>query len=193
MLYRGHTSVFIPKFNLHHNRKLVQNYSSTTLDPSMDYEAGSHSIPWHIHGMPLGPGAGDLIVPLAILQILTGGLRIVGGQRIGIVQERRQRQQQFVHSESGRPALLLVQDVHTDVAQPIDVAVVEGGGEAHNGRLEGIGLREAHRQLEDPALVGTALGSPDLGPPPEQIAHRLGPRPRVLRRIGLHYLGVWQI
>jgi len=87
--------------------------------------------------------------------------------RIGIRKQRTNRQQNFTNGQSRRPVVL--QDVQTDAATGVDVAVINFGGETNLGRLERIIRRELDLQIEHAVLVRGLGRSHDGRDPVEEV------------------------
>ena len=68
-----------------------------------------------------------------------------------ISQQRADAEQHLADSERRRP--LRIQDVEADAATPVDVAVIDFGGEFHFRRLEGVFAGELDVQYEDSILI----------------------------------------
>ena len=81
--------------------------------------------------------------------------------RIGITEQRADREKDLADGESGGP--LGPQDVQADGAVGVNVGVVNSSCEGHFRRLEGVVGGEVDGQEENPALVGTVGRSHDRG------------------------------
>ena len=132
-----------------------------------------------LHGVFLGPLLGQLVVLVPVnrkhVRIKTsessrdllvrlensGDLwdqRIV---RIGITEQRADREKDLADGESGGP--LGPQDVQADGAVGVNVGVINSSSEGHFGRLERVVGGKVNGQEEHPALVGTVGRSHDRG------------------------------
>lgn len=94
-------------------------------------------------------------------------LRVERVIRIGVSQQRRDREQHTRDGECGAP--LVLEDVQADGAVPVDVGVEHAGGEADLGGLEGVVGREVDGEEEETAGVGRAIGTDDGGGPLEKV------------------------
>ena len=82
---------------------------------------------------------------------------------IAVCEERADGEEDLGDGEGRAPVVL--QDVQTDDALAVDVAVVDAGAERHLGRLEGVLRGEVDVQKEDAALVHGPRRAQDGGDP----------------------------
>jgi len=87
--------------------------------------------------------------------------------RIRVRKERTNRQQNLTNGQSRRPVVL--QDVQTDAATGVDVAVINFGSEANLGWLERVIRRELNLQIEHAVLVWSLGWSHDGCDPVEEV------------------------
>jgi len=119
-------------------------------------------------------------VLLAILGVLGGDRahqRIAG---VAIGQQGADREENLGDGESRGP--LVLEDVETDDALGVDVAVVDASSELDFGWFEGVLRGEVDVQEEDAPLVDGARRTQDGGDPLEQIV-ALGTSAAVRRRV----------
>merc|ERR1719195_2197685 len=87
---------------------------------------------------------------------------------LGLQSERReQREEDLGDGESWAP--LVLQDVETDDALGVDIAVVDPGAELHFWRLEGIIGGEVNIQEEDATFIDRSRRAEDGADPLVQI------------------------
>ena len=102
-------------------------------------------------GVSLGPQLGYSVVFLPVGGVLRGDAADEGVRRVAVGQEGADREEDLGDGQGGTPVVL--EDVQTNDALRVDVAVVNARAEGHLGRLEGVLGREVDVQEEDAALV----------------------------------------
>mmetsp|Transcript_3472 Transcript_3472/g.10653 ORF Transcript_3472/g.10653 Transcript_3472/m.10653 type:complete len:236 (-) Transcript_3472:41-748(-) len=133
-----------------------------------------------LHGVLVCPLSGGFVVLGFVGAEDLGDFRNEGVVRVGVRQQRTDRQQDLADRQRRRP--LVLQDVQTNAAVRVDVTVVNSRRERDLGGFEGVVGGEVYVQKEDPARVGRLVGAHDGRLPVEQVvADR--PRAAVRRRI----------
>lgn len=106
----------------------------------------------YLLGILAGPLARSLLVPRAVGLVGLRDFRYQGVVRVGVREERADRQEHLGDGEGGRP--LIAQNVQTYRAVRVDVGVVDARREGDFRRFEGVVGREVNRKEEDAAAVG---------------------------------------
>ena len=117
---------------------------------------------------------------LPIVDVLGGDAADQGVAGVAVGEEGADGEENLGDGESWAP--LVLQDVETDDALGVDIAVVDSGAELHFRRLEGIIGGEMNIQEEDASLIDRSRRAEDGAHPLVQIV-ALGTRAAVGGRI----------
>ena len=119
------------------------------------------------HGVPLGPLASRSVMACYVSLVDVGNLwheRII---RVGVSQERADREKHLRDREGWWP--LVLQDVQADWTVAVDVHVINFRCEGNLGRLEWIVGREVDVQEEHALVVGWVFWAHNGGLPMELV------------------------
>lgn len=109
-----------------------------------------------LRGVSLGPQLGYSVVFLPVGGVLRGDAPDEGIGRVAIRQEAADRQQHLRDGQSRAP--IVFQNVQTNDALTVDVAVVNARAEGHLGRFKRILGRKVNVQEENAAFVDGTRG-----------------------------------